>query len=101
MAVMTGQALDDSGPHGTIGATSEVARVILRDEIKRRRISEEEFARRAGISYTWLRKIIGGEHAGPEAKRKIREALSVCTVCECKIEVPGDDVLFAVEARGS
>lgn len=99
MADMYAKLLDDRGRHNTITVVLEGSRVRLREEIKRRRISEEEFAKRAGISYTWLRHILAGAHAGDEARAKIREALSHCTVCPCRLDVPADEVLFSVATR--
>jgi transcriptional regulator with XRE-family HTH domain len=72
----------------------------LKQEIKKRRISETAFAELSGVSHTWLRRILGGEHAGTKARAKIRAALSVCTVCGHEMDVPSDDVLFAKAGRG-
>ena len=71
----------------------------LKDELRQRRISEKEFARMSGVSHTWLRRILSGEHAGDGARAKIRAALSVCTVCGHKMEVPDDEILFAMATR--
>lgn len=71
----------------------------LKQEIKKRRISETKFAELSGVSHTWLRKILKGDHAGEKARAKIRAALSVCTVCGHAIDVPPDEILFAVASR--
>lgn len=71
----------------------------LKQEIAKRRISVEEFAHVAGVSHTWMRRILAGDNAGEDARTKIRSALEVCTVCGCKMTVPPDDVLFAVATR--
>lgn len=96
---MTAISLGDANRYDSLTVVTEGSRVRLRDEIRKRRISEEDFAKLAGVSYTWLRKIIGGEHAGEDARAKIREALSHCTVCPCRLEVPPDEILFAVVTR--
>lgn len=72
----------------------------LAAEIERRKISKENFAERAGISYTWLRKILSGsDNAGPVARERIRAALATCTVCGHDMAVPGDAELFAATPR--
>lgn len=96
---MRGIFADDKAWRNTLTVVFEGTRMRLKAELKRRRIGEVEFAKRAGVSHTWLRKIIAGEHAGPGARAKIREALSYCTVCPCRIEVPPDEVLFATAGR--
>lgn len=89
----------DATSHDTITVVFEGTRVRLRQEIDNRKVSEEKFAELADVSYTWLRKILAGEPAGPNARQKIRAALSVCTVCGHKMDVPPDDVLFSSATR--
>lgn len=97
--VMLGISSDDQPRYDSVGTVIEGSRLRLKEEIKRRRVGEEEFAGLAGVSYTWLRKILAGETAGPKARENIRRALTVCTVCGCTMDVPPDDELFAVVVR--
>lgn len=71
----------------------------LKQEMRRRRIGEKEFAEISGVSYTWLREILGGKRAGSGAREKIRTALSKCTVCGHEMDVPADEELFAIATR--
>lgn len=77
-----------------------VTRLRLREEIQKRRISEEDFAEWCDVSYTWLRKILEGKSFGDDARTKIRAGLAKCTVCEKHtLEVPTDEELFAIATR--
>ncbi len=98
---MTGNLPDGKNRRNTVPALFVVVtRLRLREEIHRRRISEEDFAEWCGISYTWLRKILGGDPFGEDAKNKIRAGLVRCTVCEKHtLDVPPDEELFAVATR--
>ncbi len=90
---------DGAAGRDTVLVVFDGMRMRLRDEIKKRRISETAFAELSGVSHTWLRRILAGEHAGEMARAKIRTALTVCTVCGCEMTVPNDEELFAVASR--
>lgn len=96
---MTQDLVDDADTYDGVTIVLEGTRMRLQQEIRRRRMSEVEFSKRSGVSHTWLRRILAGEHAGPGARAKIRAALAVCTVCKCEMEVPPDDVLFAKASK--
>ena len=96
---MIAKTSDDTTGYDKIHVVFEGERMRLKQEIKARRISETGFAELSEVSHTWLRRILGGEHAGDVAKKKIRAALEICTVCGHKMEVPPDDVLYAVATR--
>ena len=96
---MIAKTSGDTTSYDKLRVVFEGERMRLRQEIKARRISETDFAKLSGVSHTWLRRILGGEHAGEGAREKIRAALSVCTVCGHTMEVPTDDVLYAVATR--
>ena len=99
MLVMRALLSDDSHRNVSLAAPSMVTRLRLREEIKKLKISEEDFAERANLSYTWLRKVLGGENPGEVARSSIRAALSSCTICGHAIEPPPDEELFAIAPR--
>jgi hypothetical protein len=97
---MTQSLPDRKSRSNTVAVAFVVTRLRLREEIRKRRISEEDFADWCGISYTWLRKILGGDPFGEDAKNKIRAGLERCTVCEeHTLTAPPDEELFSVAKR--
>lgn len=96
---MIAKTSGDTTSYDNIRVAFEGERMRLKQEISARRVSETRFAKLSGVSHTWLRRILAGEHAGEVAREKIRAALEVCTVCGHKMDVPPDEVLYAVATR--
>lgn len=82
---------------GGKGEKMGIVRLNLRAELEKRRMSEVLFAKKSGVSHTWLRRVLEGADPGDWAKAQFRHTLETCDVCGHKMDVPDDEFLYAVE----
>lgn len=81
------------------GPSTLITRKNLQNEIRKRKLSEVEYAAQIGVSYTWLRRILMGEDPSNDLRVRMRDSLKSCHVCGHQMTVPKESVLFKVEGK--